>query len=90
MVILMLIDYDCVLEKRKGYRVVKNLEESVKWIIGDLLEKNVFKFIFGRVGYWFFFDFDVNLLKGFDYRDLYKWMIEYIFLWGLIYEGCGI
>ena len=90
MAILMSIDHDCALEKRKGYRAAKNPEESVKQIIGDLLEKNVFKFTPGREGHRSFPDFDANLLEGLDYRDLHKWMTEHISLWGSIYEGRGI
>ena len=39
MVILMSVDRDCELEKRKGHRATKNPEESVKQILGDFLEK---------------------------------------------------
>lgn len=85
--ILMSVDSDCTLEKRKGNRATKSPEESVKQILGDLMDKSVFRFTPGREGHLSFPNFDRNLLKGLDYRDLHKWMTEHISLWGSIYEG---
>ena len=85
--ILMSVDSDCTLEKRKGYRATKSPEESVKQILRDLMDLNVFRFTPGREGHLSFPDFDKNLLKGLVYRDLHKRMTEHIFLWGSINEG---
>lgn len=85
--ILKTVDKDCALESRKGYRSAKDPEESVKQILGDLMQKNAFKFTPGREGHPTFHNFDGNLLKELDYRDLHKWMTEHLSLWGSIYEG---
>ena len=49
--ILMSVDSDCTLEKRKGNRATKSPEESVKQILGDLMDKSVFRFTPGREGH---------------------------------------
>lgn len=85
--ILKTVDKDCALESRKGYRSAKDPEESVKQILGDLMQKNAFKFTPGREGHPTFHNFDGNLLKELDYRDLHKWTTEHLSLWGSIYEG---
>ena len=80
------IDDDCSYSKRSGKRNISSENEAVNQIAMDLMNKNTFHYTPGRKGHSSFSKFSGNLFEGIDYRDLHKWMKEYIELWASIYE----
>lgn len=80
------IDKDCSLTARVGYRSQGKPEETVKQIVGDLMQKDVFSYHSGRDGHPSFPEFESNLLHGLDYRDLHEWMSDLLHTWESVYE----
>lgn len=85
--ILVSLDFDCMVGEIGYYRSLKDIDEVVKQIVIDFISEEVFQQTFGREGYFLFFDFNRNFLVFFDYREVYTWMIDKFKFWEKMYQS---
>ena len=80
------IDKDCSFSEDVGQRSQGRLEEAVKQIVDDLINKDAFNYQPGRQGYPSFPKFPSSLFNGLDYRELHKWITGLLKEWEPIYQ----